>query len=93
MFVRRGTPQILIYLAERGAARSTDLDEAHDLIARQVIGTRLAELRSLGVVTRTVIEGPPLGSRYELTEVGQELAAAAKAIDALTDDSRITALG
>jgi len=50
-------------------------------ISDRVLNERLLELSALGLLTRTVVDGPPLRVRYELTGHG---AAIRPAIDELT---------
>jgi DNA-binding HxlR family transcriptional regulator len=77
VFSRRGTIQILLLLKDQEPVRFTELDAACPFIARQVLGTRLTELREIGIIDRIVDDGPPLATRYKLTSVGRRLAEAA----------------
>lgn len=96
-FQRRGTIQILLALDGSDGVRASELDRSHPYIARQVLGARLKELLSLGVVERSVIVGPPLGSLYSLTATGRQLAGAAVILrdvsanmpDAANDQNRL----
>ncbi len=38
-----------------------------------MLSERLAELTKRGLITRVVIDGPPIGSSYELTDSGRAL--------------------
>jgi DNA-binding HxlR family transcriptional regulator len=42
-------------------------------ISDTVLAERLLELTDAGLVTRSVVEGPPVGVRYQLTTAGAEL--------------------
>jgi DNA-binding HxlR family transcriptional regulator len=42
-------------------------------ISDTVLSERLLELGEAGLVTREVVEGPPISVRYELTTAGVEL--------------------
>lgn len=92
VFMRRGSVQILLLLEDSGEARFGEIDRAFPTIARQVLGNRLAELREIGVVKRTVQEGPPLGTRYSLTELGTRLAQAATVLDEVAHSDQLPAL-
>lgn len=59
------------------SARFRDIDNAFPFIARQVLVARLSELREIGLIARTVEDGPPLSTSYCLTEDGEKLAVAA----------------
>jgi DNA-binding HxlR family transcriptional regulator len=56
-----------------GAAGFRELSRAIEGISDSVLSDRLTDLTKGGLITRTVIEGPPLSSSYELTERGQAL--------------------
>lgn len=77
VFQRRGSIQILILLSDGQAMRASEFDKALPFIARQVIGNRLNEMRELGILNREVHAGPPILSRYSLTEKGLRIANAA----------------
>ena len=64
-----------------GPAHFNELCRAVPGISDRVLTERLVELASQGLVTRTVLTGPPIGVRYEVTEHG---AALRPAIEALT---------
>ena len=81
VFSRRGTIQILLALSRRDAMRSRDIDAEFPSIARQVLGTRLNELRELGAVQRRVFDGPPMTSEYNLTDLGREISVAANVLE------------
>lgn len=88
VFQRRGTIQILLLLDRQGSARFNEIDRLFPTIARKTIGGRLVELRELGIIERTVEDGPPLATHYSLSEVGTKLARAANLLDevAQSDD-------
>ncbi|EEP69773.1 arsR-family transcriptional regulator [Micromonospora sp. ATCC 39149] len=64
----------------QGPAGFAELARALPGISESVLSDRLGELARVGLVSRTVREGPPLGVSYELTERG---AALLPALDAL----------
>lgn len=63
-----------------GPAGFAELARALPGISESVLSDRLGELVRVGLVSRTVREGPPVGVSYELTERG---AAVLPALDAL----------
>ncbi len=56
-----------------GPAGFRELSRAIDGISDSVLSDRLADLASGGLITRVVIEGPPISSSYELTDRGRAL--------------------
>jgi DNA-binding HxlR family transcriptional regulator len=56
-----------------GPAGFRALGRAVDGISDSVLSDRLGELTSVGLVTRTVDDGPPLSVAYELTDAGRAL--------------------
>jgi DNA-binding HxlR family transcriptional regulator len=56
-----------------GPAGFRELSRAIDGISDSVLSDRLADLTKGGLITRTVIEGPPMASSYELTDRGRAL--------------------
>lgn len=93
VFQRRGTPQILLLLSDGSALRSSEIDAAIPTIKRQVLGTRLNELREIGVLDRHVEEGPPMISRYQVTEKGKALAEAAEALNRVVSATPLSGEG
>lgn len=65
----------------QGPTHFNDLRRAIPGISDRVLNERLVQLAGLGLLTRTVVAGPPLRVRYELTEHG---AAMRPAIEELT---------
>lgn len=65
----------------QGPVNFNDLRRGIPGISDRVLNERLQELANLGLVSRTVMEGPPLRVRYELSEHGYALR---PAIDELT---------
>ena len=62
----------LIFAAlEGGSLRFGELREAVGEIADRMLSVRLRELDQRGLVTRRVIEGPPVRVEYELTAAGR----------------------
>jgi len=92
VFYRRGTTQILLFLNEVESARFGQINQRYPNIARQVLGSRLAELREIGIVERTVEEGPPLGTCYSLTSLGTRLADAATVLDEVAQSDQLPSL-
>ena len=56
-----------------GPAGFRALARAVEGISDSVLADRLSELTSVGLVTRTVSEGPPLSVTYALTDAGRAL--------------------
>lgn len=56
-----------------GPAGFRELARAVDGISDSMLSTRLAALTQAGLISRTVVEGPPLAVAYALTEAGQAL--------------------
>jgi len=57
----------------QGAVYFNDLRRGIPGISDRLLNERLLELASLDLVTRTVVEGPPLRVQYELTQHGYAL--------------------
>ena len=64
---------VIVGLLLQGPARFAVLARTIPGISERVLSDRLAELASAGLVARTVLDGPPLGVVYELTESGRAL--------------------
>ncbi|MER5705667.1 helix-turn-helix domain-containing protein [Micromonospora sp. NPDC002296] len=71
---------VLLGTLAHGPAGFAELTRALKGISESVLSDRLGELARVGLVRRTVRQGPPLGVSYELTERG---AAVLPALDAL----------
>jgi DNA-binding HxlR family transcriptional regulator len=56
-----------------GPSGFRDLSRAIVGISDSVLSDRLADLTRGGLITRTVIAGPPMASSYELTDSGRAL--------------------
>ncbi|MCX4391058.1 helix-turn-helix transcriptional regulator [Micromonospora peucetia] len=76
---KRWNGMLLSTLAD-GPAGFAELTRALPGISESVLSDRLGELVRLGLVSRTVRQGPPVGVSYELTGPG---AALLPALDAL----------
>jgi DNA-binding HxlR family transcriptional regulator len=72
MVGRRWTGAILRALID-GPLRFSELAQAIPEISDRLLSERMKELEARGLVTRTVIAGPPLQVRYGLSQMGQEL--------------------
>jgi DNA-binding HxlR family transcriptional regulator len=92
IFNRRGTVEILVLLSDSSGLRFSEIDQNLTSIAPQVLSARLAELREIGMVVRTVSEGPPLATSYELSDLGVELAVIARGLKSIATSSRLPAL-
>ncbi|MBK5232183.1 MAG: helix-turn-helix transcriptional regulator [Thermoleophilia bacterium] len=92
VFQRRGTVEILLLLKDQDRLRFTEIDEGIPLVAKRVVNARLAELRETGMIERSVIEGPPVSTRYSLTSHGQQLAHAADLIEAVATSEDLPSL-
>ena len=69
---RRWTGAILRVLMD-GALRFSEIAQAVPELSDRLLSERMKELEARGMVQRTVISGPPLRVRYELSEMGHEL--------------------
>jgi DNA-binding HxlR family transcriptional regulator len=69
---KRWSGRILAALME-GPVRFADLHRAVSGISESMLSQRLGELIDEGLVRREIIEGPPLGAAYRLTESGMAL--------------------
>jgi DNA-binding HxlR family transcriptional regulator len=69
---RRWTGAILRVLMD-GPLRFSQIAQAIPELSDRLLSERMKELELRGLVTRTVISGPPLQVRYELSEMGLEL--------------------
>ncbi|WP_204071202.1 winged helix-turn-helix transcriptional regulator [Planotetraspora phitsanulokensis] len=56
-----------------GPAGFRELSRAIGGVSDSVLSDRLSELTEMGLVTRTVCEGPPVTVSYQLTERGEAL--------------------
>jgi len=69
---RRWTGAILRVLMD-GPLRFSEVAQAIPELSDRLLSERMKELEGRGLVKRTVIPGPPLQVRYELSEMGREL--------------------
>ena len=69
---RRWTGAILRVLMD-GPLRFSEVSQMIPELSDRLLSERMKELESRGLVTRTVVPGPPLRVRYELSEMGHEL--------------------
>lgn len=69
---KRWTGMIVGVLLQR-PARFGEIVKAVPGLTDRMLAERLQELAEAGLVRRVVLEGPPVGVRYELTERGQDL--------------------
>jgi DNA-binding HxlR family transcriptional regulator len=59
-----------------GPARFAELRRAVPGISERMLSDRLSELAAAGLVSREVLDGPPLGVSYRLTRAGRALSPA-----------------
>lgn len=78
---KRWTGLVIGVLLER-PARFAEIARAIPGITESMLSTRLAELKDAGLVTREVLEGPPIASLYRLTPSGEALRPALMALGA-----------
>jgi DNA-binding HxlR family transcriptional regulator len=64
---------VLVGVLASGPAGFAELARAIEGISESVLSDRLNELARLGLITRTVREGPPVGVSYQLTGRGEAL--------------------
>jgi DNA-binding HxlR family transcriptional regulator len=69
---KRWNGRVLAVLIE-GPMRFAELSRAVSGISESMLSQRLGELIAAGLVAREIIEGPPLGASYRLTESGMAL--------------------
>ena len=69
---RRWTGAILRVLMD-GPLRFSEVAASIPELSDRLLSERMKELESRGMVERTVISGPPLRVRYELSVMGREL--------------------
>jgi DNA-binding HxlR family transcriptional regulator len=69
---RRWTGAILRVLMD-GPLRFSEIAQAIPELSDRLLSERMKELEGRGIVERTVIPGPPLRVRYELSTMGQDL--------------------
>jgi DNA-binding HxlR family transcriptional regulator len=69
---RRWTGAILRVLMD-GPLRFSEVAQAIPDLSDRLLSERMKQLEARGLVTRTVIPGPPLQVRYALSEMGHEL--------------------
>ncbi|GAA0705337.1 helix-turn-helix domain-containing protein [Dokdonella soli] len=75
-------PNVIWYLGA-GARRFGELRHDIPRISARVLSARLHELEAKGVITRRVLATSPPSAEYELTDLGEELIPAIKAIVAV----------
>jgi DNA-binding HxlR family transcriptional regulator len=69
---KRWTGVVIGVLLER-PARFAEIARAIPGITESMLSARLTELKEAGLVSREVIEGPPIASLYRLTPSGEAL--------------------
>lgn len=73
------TPEIIWNLSE-GPRRFSELRRAMPRVSAKVLSTRLKDLEDRGVLSRSVLPTNPPSVEYALTDLGQELIPAIRAI-------------
>lgn len=63
-----------------GPRRYGQLAAAVPGLSERLLAERLRELEQVGVVSRRIIPGPPVGVEYALTEAGHDLGPAIEAV-------------
>lgn len=76
---KRWTGVVIGVLLER-PARFAEIARAIPGITESMLSARLTELKDAGLLTREVIEGPPVASLYSLTPSGEALRPALTAL-------------
>lgn len=69
---KRWTGMIIGVLLE-GPRRFAEIARSVPSITDGMLSSRLAELREAGLVERSILEGPPVATLYQLTPSGQAL--------------------
>lgn len=80
VFYRWGSAEILLLLSDRHEMRFSEICRELPSVSEQIISTRLADLREIGMLQRTVHQETPIAVAYSLTELGRRLAVAADTI-------------
>mgnify|MGYP002149498985 CR=1 FL=1 len=75
-------PNVIWYLSA-GPRRFGELRHDIPRISARVLSARLRELESKGVITRHLLDSSPPSAEYRLSELGEELVPAIKAIVAV----------
>ncbi|MFE9692277.1 winged helix-turn-helix transcriptional regulator [Micromonospora sp. NPDC005806] len=78
---------VLLGTLANGPAGFAELVRALPGISESVLSDRLGELCRVGLVSRTVREGPPVGVSYQLTDRGAALAPALEALASWADEN------
>ncbi|MHB8487734.1 MAG: winged helix-turn-helix transcriptional regulator [Candidatus Dormibacteria bacterium] len=78
---KRWTGLVIAVLLER-PARFAEIARAIPGITESMLSARLTELKGAGLLTREVLEGPPIASLYRLTPSGEALRPALTALGA-----------
>jgi DNA-binding HxlR family transcriptional regulator len=73
------TPEIIWNLSE-GPRRFSELRRARPAISAKVLSARLKDLKERGVLSRAVLATTPPSVEYALTDLGEELIPAIRAI-------------
>lgn len=89
VFYRWGTAEILVLLHSAGPTRFTDIVCQLPNVSEQVVSSRLADLREIGMIDRVVSQDPPIVSTYSLTPIGTELAELADGLKAIASSDRV----
>jgi DNA-binding HxlR family transcriptional regulator len=76
---KRWTGIVIGVLLER-PARFAEIARAIPGITESMLSARLTELKAAGLITREVIDGPPIASLYRLTPSGEALRPALMAL-------------
>jgi DNA-binding HxlR family transcriptional regulator len=76
---KRWTGVVIGVLLER-PARFAEIAHAIPGITESMLSARLTELKAAGLITREVIDGPPIASLYRLTPSGEALRPALMAL-------------
>jgi DNA-binding HxlR family transcriptional regulator len=71
---------LIIAVLEDGPLRFSELSARLPAIGDRMLASRLKELGSHGLLTRSVEPGPPVRVAYELTDVGRRFREVAEAI-------------
>ena len=73
------TPEIIWSLSD-GQRRFSELRRAMPAVSAKVLSTRLKDLEGRGVLSRTVLPTTPPSVEYALTDLGEEIIPAIRAI-------------
>jgi DNA-binding HxlR family transcriptional regulator len=83
---KRWTGAILMVLIDQGPLRFSEIKQAVPELSDRLLSERMKELESEGMVERRVIDDTPVRVEYSLTDKGQSLEPAVRALKSWAHD-------